>query len=166
MNQCCQTCGFLKENFGKPSPKGVRSNVDWYCQDNINRLWEELRDSGICHSTDPNAHEYGGKKGIKEGNEHVCIGAVRIIFIHAKILEKLEDYNKYVATVGGKKYALTRKSMAEFIVQFGIGRTGFFGGAKLPATVNYGQEIIYPDHFEKALAYFNANIKPQLENAD
>lgn len=74
----CATCPWLTGNHRKKHPAG------WYNVGNLRRLWNGLRTGKapgmICHSSDPNSPEYGGKGDIKPGQEHECAGALTLIF--------------------------------------------------------------------------------------
>lgn len=160
MSKCCNSCGFLKENFGKPSPKGENSNIEWYSQKNLDRIHRDLSETGtflICHSTDPKAASYGGKENIKPGHEMVCVGAVRLVFMHLKILEHLNSWPKYKKFMG--KMAMSREALAEFMMMIGLGRTGMFAGAKVPKKYDTTQEISLPTGYEKIAELYNKIIQ-------
>jgi hypothetical protein len=84
----CETCPFLLKNHGKPNPTKLKhcgENVifNWYSTGNLRRLWNGLRTlkapGMICHSTDPNSKDYGGKGDVKPGHERQCGGAMVLI---------------------------------------------------------------------------------------
>jgi hypothetical protein len=77
----CATCPFLIANHGKPHP------AKWYSRGNIRRLWNGLRTGDapgmICHSSDHNNAEYGGKGNVKPGVEQDCAGALLLLYQNA-----------------------------------------------------------------------------------
>jgi hypothetical protein len=71
----CQTCPWLKKNHG------VKHQAKWYTKANIRRLWNGLRTGKapgmVCHSTDPNNSDYGGKGTVRPDFEpQECAGAL------------------------------------------------------------------------------------------
>lgn len=89
----CKTCPFLIENQDRKHASG------WYKKSNLKRLWNGLRRGDafgmICHSTDPNAIDYGGEKSIAAGHERECVGANTLIQVelnHLAAASSLRDY--------------------------------------------------------------------------
>lgn len=104
----CPTCPWLKANHGKPNPPGVeslRANGvddlhDWFSTKNLRRLWHGIRrgEGMLCHSTDPQADRYGGKK-VDSGHERICTGCVALAERHIRILEAhpIKEYNSRIS---------------------------------------------------------------------
>lgn len=151
----CATCPFLRANFGKPNPEGYdpkaataqhgRQFFDWYSTKNLARLWNGGLKRGegmICHATDPNATEYGGK-ACAPGNERLCVGALAVVMLHLKWFEGLlkrepelkpsESMKRYRAAAG--KYPMPRDGMLGWAWQFGLGRTDIMGGLTIPRSL-------------------------------
>ena len=82
----CETCPWLIKNHNKQHDAG------WYKTTNLRRLWAGLRTGNapgmICHSSDPNSAEYGGKPGIKAGQEKECAGALTLIIANVNAVSK------------------------------------------------------------------------------
>lgn len=92
----CETCPWLTKNHGKkhtsawyrehPTIKG------WYSKANLRRLWAGLRTGAapgiLCHSTDPDSKDYGGKGTIKPGKERACAGALNLIYANVNAFAK------------------------------------------------------------------------------
>lgn len=166
MEKCCSTCGMLESNRGKETPKGGTSNIDWYSQENMNRLWESTRKYGeylICHKTDSNPDQNGGVENIKKGRETACVGLATWIFMHIKIYEvsaKLK-YNTYKRLVG-PNVAIDQLAMGKLALNMAHGTTGFttqrdsiFSGMLIPRAFDQKQEIRFPDGFAKTVELFN-----------
>lgn len=161
---CCNSCGFHKSNVGK-TRQGI--DVNWYSQENLDRLWDALKMSGhwlICHSTDPAAHTYGGDKGIKKGKEQVCIGAQWLVYMHIKIMEHFDfKYGAYVKAVG-KNVAMSQRALCEMTFDMAIGQSSIFGGAKLAKSIDGSdaEQLVYPSGFEKTVKLFNKIMGTKL----
>lgn len=164
MSTCCKSCGFLVCNKGKANPN-EGSEINWYSQENIDRLWNEMRGSGIfliCHSTDSNAKEYGGHEGIQKGKEKVCMASTLLVYMHIAIYEHIvtisqkRDWQRYQNAVGKNVAFKDRMCMMEAVFTFGIGRTGLLGGAVIDKNINIDSEALtFPTGFEKTVALFN-----------
>ena len=158
---CCKTCGCLKENLDNPSPEG--SGIEWYSQENIDRLWAEARNSGdflICHSTDPNAPDYGGKQNIKKGKETACLGITLWIYMHITVFGAQANckYPKYRKLVG-KEVSMDQQAMAKAALNMhmsttGLSKNGPFRGLLIPTSIQEEREIIYPTGFKKVRELF------------
>lgn len=80
----CATCPWRRSNqtaaARRTSPKADGARHRWFSVANLRRLWSGARDGHptICHATDPNAPEYGGKEA-KTGHERICIGALILV---------------------------------------------------------------------------------------
>jgi hypothetical protein len=156
MEKCCNTCGMLACNKDKKTPEG--STEDWYSQANVDRLWKDCKSSGqflICHSTDPNAADYGGNPKIKAGKETACLGLTLWIFMHIKVFEISAkcDFKRYIKLVG-KGVAMSQPAMAEAAFNFAKGSTGFglkgpLKGLLIPQYINEDREIVFPTGFDK-----------------
>jgi hypothetical protein len=153
---CCNSCGMLTCN--NDLSKKCESEFPWYSQENMDRLWENVQDSGqylICHSTDPNAKKYEGEEGIKPGNEMACIGFTFWVYMHIKIFEHLESYGKYKNAVG-HKVALSRRVLGDMIFDMAIGNTSMYGnGLKIPRAMSEERELRVPSGFEKTVKLFS-----------
>lgn len=164
MNKCCGTCCFPIKNTHKPNPEGQ----NWYDQANLDRVWNDCRDTGcflMCHQTDPNAVHYGGKSS-KKGMEqsHTCVGHAFAVFMHIKIFEKLESYPKYVKAVG-KNVAMSRIGMGEAVISFSMGKCCLFSTAmRLPSALEDPiNSLRLPSGFEKTLTKFREVCAPEIE---
>jgi hypothetical protein len=150
----CATCPFVKANFGKANPDGFdpkqaerkhgRKFFDWYSDKNLRRLWKggiSMGEVMICHATDPNADEYGGKAAAR-GNERPCIGALAIVFQHLKYIEGLieggsqpaETMKLYRAAAG--KMPLTTEGAFAWTMMMNRGGTELTGGMPIPASLS------------------------------
>lgn len=151
----CGTCPFLTRNFGRPSPEGfVRATsgesakghvfYEWYSKKNLIRLWRDGLRKGnamICHSTDPNASQYGGKNAVP-GIEKICTGSLAALFQHLKFIEQLikkglsprEVQKQYREKAGA--YPLTKEGQASWAWNFAIGKTDFPIGTDIPRSVD------------------------------
>ena len=152
-DKCCNTCPFLKENFGKPTPNPDAENIehDWYTEDNMRRVFEGIAggDPMICHSTDIDSKDYGFNAKIKPGKEKYCTGALIIQFRHIKIFERIglenedmgadEIYRLYLQEAGDN--AMTLRGIREVVMYLAIGRTSPIGGLYIPASTGEEREV-------------------------
>lgn len=107
--KACKTCPWLTVNHNK------RPDLEnWYSTANLKRLWEGIRSGSpmICHSTDPEAINYGGTKEIKPGKEMHCVGSLVLVMAHANYLGKLSD--QAASSYWKKLYSFTRHGLAAF----------------------------------------------------
>lgn len=160
-NECdkpCGTCPFLTKNLGRSNPSGFeqmkaeRSDAEfdptnWYSEKNLTRLWRDGLRKGeamLCHSSDPNAANYGGTNA-KQGGEKLCTGAVLLVFLHIKQLERLIAQNLKPSEVQKQyrafsKYPMTKDGQVSWVMNFAIGRTDLFGG--LPIKRNIAASLV------------------------
>lgn len=155
----CSTCPFRRKNFGKPNPEGFDPKraeaerggrfFDWYSEANLRRLWTKgLRhgEAMICHATDPGAAAYGGKPAAP-GCERLCVGALAVVFLHAKFVENFlnenptskpaETLRAYRAAAG--RFPMSREGLVSWTLQINTGRAGgrIIGvGLPLPASLS------------------------------
>lgn len=143
----CATCPFVAKNFGQPNPNGFDPKAagddfhDWYSAANILRLWEGTADGGVmlCHATDPNAANYGGKNAAP-GNERPCTGSLVLVLLHMKKIDALIQaghhpprlLKPYRAEAG--EHPMTEDGMRQWAVMIAMGRTAMLGGLVLPAS--------------------------------
>lgn len=171
MSRCCNSCGMLTCNKDKER-RADETELNWYSQENIDRLWLDGMKTGqylVCHSTDPNAAEYGGDPGIKKGIAQACLGYTVWVFIHIKIYEHfLNSYPKTAlrdyTNVVGKKIAIPRYSMMKLAMDFAMGFTGFgpkMGGMSIPREIQEGRQLVWPTGFDKVRAKF-AELYPNM----
>lgn len=149
----CGTCPFRTVNHNKPNPVGVeklRADYpdfkigDWYSTKNITRLWKKALSTGtpmLCHSSDPNASEYGGRDA-KKGIERVCLGLLIPIFKHIKYQEDLlkkgflgANLNRLYRQKAGK-YPMSKRAVSEWLMMFAFGRTDLMGGLEIPRVID------------------------------
>lgn len=146
---CCNSCAFLEENKDKPN-KILREcdNMEWYSQENLDRLWRDARKYGqflSCHSTDPT---YIGEKSKKF---LACTGFTMAVFMHVKILEGVDvDYHKYVEIVGTDN-AIPFKAMGELAFSLVTKRADLLGKMKIPDEISEVRQMRYPTGFEKVI---------------
>ncbi len=74
----CETCPWLRKNHGLKHP------AKWYTKGNIKRLWNGLRTANapgmVCHSTDPDNADYGGKGNVRpDFRKQECAGALILV---------------------------------------------------------------------------------------
>jgi hypothetical protein len=132
----CATCPWLKQNHGKPHPQ------KWYTTTNLKRLWNGIRrgEGMICHATDPQSIEYGGK-GAQAGHERMCIGSLVLVI---RSLRRLEhgDLKAYRAGVGLR---MTKPGMLEWAGRIMMAGTPLGPRRQvLPAVINGSPEIGVP----------------------
>ena len=80
----CETCPWLTRNHGR------RHAAHWYTKANLRALWTGLRTGRapgmICHASDPESRDYGGKGEIKPGHERECAGALTLMIVNINAL--------------------------------------------------------------------------------
>lgn len=128
----CATCPWLIQNHGLTKPVG------WYSTSALRKLWTGLRTAEapgmICHSTDPNSHHYGGKAGIKPGNEQECAGALTLVIsnVNAFAEDRRQPFQP----------GLTRQAIAYYVERYLFGSVGL--SRKLPGVVGRLDDIALP----------------------
>lgn len=158
----CATCPFVRTNFGRPNPEGYDPKAaeeanpgqrffDWYSTANLRRLWLGIRsgEAMICHATDPGASCYGyDKKTAAPGNERPCVGALAVILLHLKFVERFVHANPkakpgevlkaYRAAAG--RFPMPREGLVAWTLQINSGRAGGsifgVGGLVIPASLS------------------------------
>jgi hypothetical protein len=109
----CATCPWLRENHGKVNP----ADPSWYTLANAKRLWNGIRqgEAMICHATDPESADYGGK-GAKPGHERMCVGMLVLVARTFKMLgtTKPAEYKKGA----GGKMRMTPRGILAWIERF------------------------------------------------
>lgn len=108
---------------------------DWYSKKNLMRLWNGLRrgEAMVCHATDPQANDYGGKPAPK-GHDRLCVGQLILIHRHLKLLERTASFAAY--RNGAGKYPLTKEGLGRWVERI------LFGG--LNGQVMRGDGIALP----------------------
>lgn len=165
-DKCCNSCAYLKCNFGKPNPspedvndKSQVNDTMWYSQANIDRLWQDNRDIGTfltCHSTDPKYYAKDKKKLT------ACLGFTFCIYMHIKIYEAVgADFKKYTKAVG-KKVAMTQRGMFEAAFSMATGYADLFKEMRIPLEMNENRKFVYPTGFENTIAEFK-KIVPSFD---
>lgn len=157
MNQPCPTCPFREVNRGKPNPPSNMGDIEqaeWYSQENIDGIWRGMRHKGevwlSCHTTDP---DYFGRE---DQPVYACVGAAIAVYIHYKIFEKLEDYDKYIEAVGVDN-AFVRNVLGEKSLALLVGHTSILWGSMiLPKVIKNlsSEDMRWPTGFDKALLAF------------
>lgn len=168
MSNCCNSCAFLRINFGKPNPspedvndKSQVSDIQWYSQENIDRLWQDNRNAGMfltCHSTDPTYYAKDKKKLT------ACLGFVLCIYMHIKIYESCNcSFKRYIKKVG-EDVAMTQRGMGEAAFSMAMGYADLFKQMKIPDTISENRPLIFPTGFEKTISAFK-KISPSFNLA-
>ena len=129
--RCCSTCPFLEKMKDHPGEKPMRT------------MWSGLRHGQpmICHSTDPDAHQYNLPNNAQQGNERMCVGALTYIYEHVSEFEQLLDHYKDNTNKAYKAYALKYKKpmllkgLFEWAFALATGRTALIGGLVLPVSI-------------------------------
>jgi len=154
-SQCCETCPFLKGNFGKETPNQDTKDLEWYSKENAERLWHDGLKHGeamVCHSSDHESIDYGGKNKVAEGKRRLCSGSLLVQFRHLKLYEKMTNkylgdpnkgYREYKRAVG-VKIAMTKGGILEFGMCVILGRTGLIGGFPLPKNIDDEEAVALP----------------------
>lgn len=170
-SKCCGSCAFLKCNFGKPNPapenindKSKIGDIQWYTQENIDRLWMDNRDMGhflTCHSTDPSYYA-------KDKNKlTACLGFVFCTYMHVKIFEvkggPTGNFRNYTNAVG-KKVAMTKRGMFEAAFSMATGYADLFQQMKIPLDISEDRKLLFPTGFEKTIEVFKT-IMPSFDLA-
>lgn len=75
--------------------------LDWFSTRNLKRLWHGIRkgEAMLCHASDPNASEYGGKN-TTPGHERACVGCLALAERHLRVLENvtIKEYNGRISS--------------------------------------------------------------------
>jgi hypothetical protein len=157
MNKCCHTCCYPRKNSSKVQIDSTGNN--WYSQENIDRVWNQGRYTGIflmCHQTDPHASDYGGKDSKRGFQEtHACVGFAFFVYMHVRIWGSVNGNTIQYQAIVGEEVAMSQKAIAETILSFRMGRSALLGGMYLPTELKDDpDQLQYPTGFEKTRAAF------------
>ena len=151
-NRPCGTCPWLTSNHGRNNPENLEKLkqeqpdfdwYDWYSVKNLKRLWRQLSQGEVmaCHSSDPNASEYGGKDA-KNSEIRLCLGAVALVYKHIEYIQNFLNKGWKGANVNvlyrraAGDFPLTKRGQSEWVMMFAIGRTDFTGGLEIPREID------------------------------
>lgn len=137
------------------------TGTDWYSQENMDRLWNDARESGkflVCHSTDKDAATYGGDLNVKTEKKKVCLGFTVWVFMHIKVYESVKcSFTKYQKAVG-LDVAMSKWAMGEAAFSIQLGNASLLGTLPIAREFDPTQELRYPTGFEKTIQLFKKII--------
>lgn len=113
----CATCPWRRTNQTAEaiakSPRAEGERWKWYDPRNLRRLWFKGARNGhpmICHATDPDSSEYGGK-GCKPGHERHCVGMLILV---ARGFEEVNERAR-AGSLGRKFGVFTRAGCVQWV---------------------------------------------------
>lgn len=114
----CATCPWRKSNHGKPHP------ANWYRESNLRRLWNGIRRGQargmVCHSTDPEAADYGSTKPVPEtAQPRECGGALVLVIREVEVLNGCQNFAEYRMKRG--KDGMTRPALRQWLNRYVFG---------------------------------------------